>query len=72
MKCVWVEAYRGSQRIPGGLQAMSKTQFAVDQRQQGRSSWLRVVRELNPEAQAPPAPTQVQPKVPPGKSVGAP
>ncbi len=45
MKCVWVEAYRGSERIPGGVAAMEQTQFAVDQRQQGRSSWLRVVRE---------------------------
>jgi hypothetical protein len=31
---------------------MSKIQFAVDQRLQGRSSWLRVVRELNPEPAA--------------------
>jgi hypothetical protein len=46
MRCVWVEAYRGSLRIPGGLEAMRQIQFAVDQRQQGRSSWLRVVREL--------------------------
>ncbi len=45
MKCVWVEAYRGSERIPGGVAAMSKVQFAVDQRSQGRSSWLRVARE---------------------------
>ena len=45
MKCVWVEAYRGSERIPGGVEAMSQVQFAVDQRQQGRSSWLRVARE---------------------------
>ena len=45
MRCVWVEAYRGSTRIPGGLAAMSAVQFAVDQRQQGRSSWLRVARE---------------------------
>ena len=28
---------------------MRRMQFAVDQRQQGRSSWLRVVRELNAE-----------------------
>ncbi|HLN49525.1 MAG TPA: methylenetetrahydrofolate reductase C-terminal domain-containing protein [Steroidobacteraceae bacterium] len=49
MRCVWVEAYRGSQRIPGGVEAMRQIQFAVDQRQQGRSSWLRVVRELNAE-----------------------
>ena len=46
MRCVWVEAYRGSLRIPGGVLAMSKVQMAVDQRQNGRSSWLRVVREL--------------------------
>jgi hypothetical protein len=45
MRCVWVEAYRGGQRIPGGVEAMAKVQFALDQRCQGRSSWLRVARE---------------------------
>jgi hypothetical protein len=45
MRCVWVEAYRGAERIPGGVAAMGEVQFAVDQRLQGRSSWLRVVRE---------------------------
>ena len=56
MRCVWVEAYRGSLAIPGGLEAMRRVQLAVDQRQQGRSSWLRVVRELNAEPMpAPPA-----------------
>ena len=45
MRCVWVEAYEGARRMPGGIEAMSKVQFAVDQRQQGRSSWLRVARE---------------------------
>lgn len=45
MKCVWVEAYHGSERIPGGLDAMRQVQYAIDQRLQGRSSWLRVVRE---------------------------
>jgi hypothetical protein len=44
MRCVWVEAYRGGERIPGGLSAMSEVQFAVDQRLQGRSSWLAVSR----------------------------
>jgi len=52
MRCVWVEAYRGSQRIPGGIEAMSKVQFAVDQRLQGRSSWLKVVREKAEAASA--------------------
>jgi Methylene-tetrahydrofolate reductase C terminal len=45
MRCVWVEAYRGSERIPGGVAAMTTVQFAVDQRGQGRSSWLRIARE---------------------------
>jgi hypothetical protein len=45
MRCVWVEAYRGSERIPGGIAAMSTVQVPVDQRLQGHSSWLRVVRE---------------------------
>lgn len=45
MKCVWVEAFRGAERIPGGIRAMSELQFAVDQRAQGHSSWLRVARE---------------------------
>jgi hypothetical protein len=45
MKCVWVQAFRGGERIPGGVAAMAEVQFAVDQRLQGRSSWLRVVRE---------------------------
>jgi hypothetical protein len=51
MNCVWVEAYRGAERIQGGVESMSKVQFAVDQRNQGRSSWLRVVREKNDSTQ---------------------
>ena len=45
MKCVWFRAYEGAERIPGGVEAMTQVQFAVDHRIQGRSSWLRVVRE---------------------------
>jgi hypothetical protein len=45
MRCVWVEAFDGSQRIPGGLVAMRSVQPAVDQRLKGSSSWLRVARE---------------------------
>jgi hypothetical protein len=37
---------------------MSKVQLAVDQRLAGRSSWLRVVRELNPS----PASSDVPPR----------
>ena len=45
MRCVWVEAYKGAERIPGGVDAMREVQFAVDQRSLGKSSWLRVSRE---------------------------
>ena len=54
MRCVWLEAYRGSERIPDGVAAMRTVQFAVDQRLQGRSSWLRVVREKTEPPPAPP------------------
>jgi len=45
MRCVWVEAFHGSQRIPGGVAAMQILQHAVDPRLKGTSSWLRVARE---------------------------
>ena len=45
MKCVWVAAYEGGLRIPGGIEAMRADQPAVDRRLQGLSSWLRVARE---------------------------
>jgi hypothetical protein len=45
MKCVWVEAVAGSRRIPGGIDKLASVQAALDRRLQGRSSWLRVVRE---------------------------
>ncbi len=38
---------------PGGVEAMRTVQFAVDHRQQGRSSWLRVAREKNDKSGAP-------------------
>jgi len=50
MKCVWVEAVAGAARIPGGAQALQEVQVAVDRRLQGKSSWLRVVRERVGEA----------------------
>lgn len=45
MKCVWVAAYEGSQRVAGGVEAMRVVQLAVDRRLPGTSSWLRVVRD---------------------------
>ena len=45
MKCVWVQAVAGAARIPGGREALAAVQVAVDRRLQGKSSWLRVVRQ---------------------------
>ncbi len=45
MRCVWVEAFEGSQRMREGRQAIRIVQVAVDRRLQGRSSWLKVVRD---------------------------
>ena len=50
MKCVWLEAVAGSARIPGGREALAAVQVAVDRRLQGKSSWLRVVRQRVGEA----------------------
>jgi hypothetical protein len=50
MKCVWVQAVAGAARIPGGMQALQSVQVAVDRRLQGKSSWLRVVRQRVGEA----------------------
>ena len=45
MKCVCVAAWEGGQRIPGGVESMRTVQFAVDRRLEGRSSWLRALRQ---------------------------
>jgi len=45
MRCVWVEGFKGAERIPGGLDAIRVVQLPVDRRLEGRSSWLKVVRE---------------------------
>ena len=45
MKCVWYLAVAGSARIPGGAEALSRVQPALDRRLTGKSSWLRVARE---------------------------
>ena len=43
MRCVWVEAYEGSQRMRSGM-SIQLVQFPVDRRLEGRSSWLRATR----------------------------
>lgn len=44
MRCVWVEGWHGSRRMRNGA-TIQTVQIALDHRLQGRSSWLRVVRE---------------------------
>ena len=44
MRCVWVDAWEGSRRMRGGDDILS-VQVNIDNRLQGRSSWLREVRE---------------------------
>lgn len=45
MRCVWLEAFEGSQRMRTGLQAIRVVQLPVDRRLQGQSAWLKVVRD---------------------------
>jgi hypothetical protein len=45
MKCVWVLAVAGSERIPGGAEALAAVQLPLDRRLTGTSSWLRVARQ---------------------------
>ena len=44
MRCVWVEAWRGSQQMRDS-QAIQQVQIPVNHLIQGTSSWLRVVRD---------------------------
>jgi len=43
MKCVWVEAWDGASRMEGG-DAINDIEFAVDNRDKGKSTWLRIAR----------------------------
>jgi len=52
MRCVWVEAWSGAGRIKGGLDKIRVVQAPVDRRLEGRSSWLKVVRERTAEAKS--------------------
>jgi len=45
MRCVWVEAYTGSQNMKTG-DKIHVVQFAVDHQLKGSSSWLREVRNI--------------------------
>ena len=50
MRCVWVEAWRGSQQMRDS-EAIRQVQIPVNQLLKGSSSWLRVVREAHAVAE---------------------
>ena len=56
MRCVWVEACAGSERMVEGKKAIRIVQLPVDRRLEGRSSWLKVARDKNPPPPKPAAP----------------
>jgi hypothetical protein len=43
MRCVWVAAWDGASRMAGG-EAIRDVQFACDNREKGKSTWLRLAR----------------------------
>jgi hypothetical protein len=45
MRCVWLLAFTGAERIAGGIERIREIQAPVDRRLEGHSSWLRLVRE---------------------------
>jgi hypothetical protein len=63
MKCVWVQAWEGSQRMAGGM-AILDVQKPVDNRLKGHSSWLKVVLEKT-EPPPPENKNQEKPKAAP-------
>lgn len=44
MRCVWVEGWQGAQQMKKGDDIIT-VQFAIDHRLQGKSSWLKVIRD---------------------------
>lgn len=52
MRCVWVEGFSGSERMVEGKMAIRVVQVAVDRRLEGKSSWLQVSRDKNPQPPA--------------------
>ncbi len=60
MKCVWVAAWEGAQRMRAGM-VIVDVQKPVDHSLKGTSSWLRVVREKTAPAKAAQAAKAAQP-----------
>lgn len=53
MPCVWLKAWEGAQRIPGGVAAIGQVQPPLDHRRKGLSSWMTVLRGEHRPGKAP-------------------
>lgn len=78
MKCVWVQAWAGAERMAGdtplkiGIDAIGDVQKPVDNSIKGKSSWLRVVRMTKKIGEfAPPPPKKAAAKPAALKADGA-
>ena len=49
MRCVWVEAWNGAERMKNGAERIRAVQPPVNRELAGSSSWLRVAREIASE-----------------------
>lgn len=47
MRCVWLEAWDGSQRMKAGRLAINIIQVPIDNQNLKKSSWLRIARQKN-------------------------
>lgn len=52
MRCVWVAAWDGASRMKDG-EAIKNNEFAVDNRNTGKSTWLKLAREPKAGDKAP-------------------
>ncbi len=53
MKCVWVLAWDGSERMKNG-DVIKDVEFSGDHRDKGKSTWLKLAREKRPEVSVKP------------------
>jgi len=51
MRCVWVEAWDGASRMRNG-DTIKDIEFAVDHRNKGQSTWLKLARESPEDIEA--------------------
>lgn len=51
MRCVWVEAWDGASRMRNG-DTIKDIEFAVDHRNKGQSTWLKLARESSEDIEA--------------------